>query len=77
MILNTHGSMSSYSPKRLRGPKEVRLIQLYTRCLDFGASPSASQVRYRKSKEYCVSVSAYSQLLNPGRDCSEDYQCIS
>jgi hypothetical protein len=32
-----------------------------------------SQIKYRKTKEYCVSVSAYNSLLNPGRDCGEDY----
>lgn len=36
-----------------------------------------SQIKYRKTKEYCVSVLGYKQLLNPGRDCSADYQCIT
>ena len=36
-----------------------------------------SQIKFRKIKEYCVSVSAYGSLLNPGRDCGEDIQCIT
>ena len=36
-----------------------------------------SQIRYRKVKEECVSVSGYGSLLNPGRDCGEDIQCIT
>ena len=36
-----------------------------------------SQIKYKKTSEYCVSVSAYSSMLNPGRDCGDDYQCMS
>ena len=42
-----------------------------------GDKEDKSQIKYRKVREYCVSVSAYNQLLNPGRDCGGDFQCIT
>ena len=36
-----------------------------------------SQIKYRKVKEYCVSVTAYGSQMNPGRDCGSDHQCLS
>jgi hypothetical protein len=43
----------------------------------YGASPSTSQVRYRRNMESCVSLEGIRQNLNPGRDCVSDLECLS
>ena len=67
--------VGSMSPCRHRHPskaEDVRKIHKLRPIVNFD-----SQIKFRKIKEKCVSVGAYGSLLNPGRDCGEDIQCIT